>query len=129
MRELQCVLSATLVSVFAAASAVGGPISWGAPVSDFWDDASLWDLKRVPSGTDDVTLGFDVPYAVLLRSSGFANTLNITNPGARLDILDDGRLLFLSGIYNDGLIRVNPKGGFSHAQLRFSENSVIEGIP
>jgi hypothetical protein len=96
------------------APAVQAQSSWATPVDGNWATAANWTPVGVPGAAATATLGFAAPYLVSVTGSQTVGTLNLTNPLAILQI-NDASVLNVSGISNNGLIRIQQNGAPGNA--------------
>ncbi len=102
-------------------------MGWVAPQYGYWGDGANWDTGMLPSLGDDAVLGHGSLYSVFVAGAHEAGSLSITNPEARLEILEGGSLDLYGDLMTDGLVVVNPKGLDGASTLRFMTDAMLGG--
>lgn len=111
-----------------AGVSLAGPVGWVAPQYGYWGDVANWDTGMLPSLVDDAVLGHGSLYSVFVAGAHEAGSLSITNPEARLEILEGGSLDLHGDLMTDGLVVVNPKGLDGGSTLRFMTDAMLGGL-
>jgi len=125
LRRTCCTIINTLLCV--NAQALVQPVEWASPNTGLWGNPLNWAPARVPGLSDDILLGHLTPYTVFTQGHYTASSLTLSNFNVRLDILGNSSITLAGDIYNDGLIRVNPKQTFEPAGIRIVEDATIFG--
>lgn len=116
------------VSGWAVSLAQAADVSWASATSGIWGDAANWSPMMVPTSTDRAILGLTGPYTVDISANSDASGVRIENPDAVLE-LSAGRALILGadGLFNDGLLIVNPGSVGATTTLNLSQSCAVDG--
>lgn len=102
--------------------------TWARAVSGSWMNPQLWGEAGFPSSADDsVLIGVAGSYRVELIESFDIADLSISNPDARLTLMERGRLEIGTALHHEGLIEINPDGSSLTASVSFTDDGEIWG--